>query len=114
MDRHARQVRLAGVGAEGQARIARTVIDIPLAGLAAEVAARYLAGAGVAALRVEDPVAGDAARAVDSRVKIDVTPGLPPEPFDPPLEIRDPVARSVAVGALVALRALNAALGDTS
>jgi hypothetical protein len=97
MDRHARQVRLAGVGAEGQARIAQAVVDIPLAGLAAEIAARYLAGAGVAALRVEDPVAG-----------------VPPEPFDPPLEIRDPVARSVAVGALVALRALKAALGDAS
>jgi hypothetical protein len=114
MDRHARQVRLAGVGAEGQARIARAVIDIPVSGLAAEVAARYLAGAGVAGLRVGDPVARDAARAVDSRVNVDLTPRLASEPFPPPLEIRDPVARSVAVGALVALRALNAALGDTS
>jgi len=127
MDRHTRQVRLADVGPEGQARIARAVVDVPGTGLAAEVAARYLAGAGVGGVRVQDPAAGAAARAVDASVRVEaLTEGekqggketrreatnllLSSPPCFSLDELRDPTARALATGALLALGALRAAL----
>src|SRR5450755_2971486 len=101
MDRHTRHVRLADVGAEGQARIGRAVVDVPGRGLAAVVAARYLAGAGVACVRVQDPAAGVAARAVDASVRVEFI-GEGPS-CSSSEELQDPTARALATGALLAL-----------
>jgi len=110
MDRHSRQIRLVDIGLAGQARIARAVVDVPGHGLAAVVAAKYLAGAGVAALRVEDAAARDAARSADGRVRVEalLARGAPMAPAPGPWH--DEAARAVAGGALHALRALREAL----
>jgi hypothetical protein len=113
MDRHARQARLAGVGAEGQARIARACADVALTGFGAEVAARYLAGAGVGRIRVREAALAGAAREVDRSVDVEVRPELDgPPPTTAPM--RDPVARELAEGALAALAALRSALEPRS
>ena len=114
MDRHTRHVRLAAVGAEGQARIGRAVVDVPGRGLAAVVAARYLAGAGVACVRVQDPAAGVAARAVDAGVRVEIVPTLTAPGVETPVELRDSTARELASGALLALQALRRALEERS
>jgi len=112
VDRHTRQIRLAGVGAEGQGRIARAEVAVPGLGLSAEVAARYLAGAGVARIRVQDGRAAAAARAVDPGVQVERVEGTGQAMAEAPTELEDPVARELAAGALHALSALRAALGQ--
>ncbi len=116
MDRHGRQSRLAEVGAAGQARIARASFDVCLEGFAAQVAARYLAGAGVARLRVRDAATAEAARAVDPRVEVIVEPTLEAERVKQrlPVQFEDPVARELAEGAHEALRLLRGALREPS
>jgi hypothetical protein len=116
MDRHARQARLAEVGAAGQARIGRAVVDVRLDGFAADVAARYLAGAGVAAVRVRDSALGAGARALDARVRIDVDASLAvaADSDGGASDLRDPAAREFARGAREALRALRVALHGPS
>jgi molybdopterin/thiamine biosynthesis adenylyltransferase len=109
--RHSRQSRLADVGPQGQARIARAVAVVPGQGIAAEVAARYLAGAGVAAVRVKDEATAAAVRAVDPGVRVEVDPGLGEAGDVAALAaLSDPATRAVASGALLALRVLRAAL----
>jgi hypothetical protein len=117
MDRHGRQSRLADVGRAGQERIAAAAVDVPLGGLAGEVATRYLAGAGVGTLRVRVPGLAAVAASVDPAIRVEVraegTPGTdarsaaPDTPDDVASGFRDPVARDVARGARVALRALR-------
>jgi hypothetical protein len=114
MERHARQSRLAGVGAEGQARIEAASVDVPLRGFAGEVAARYLAGAGVGSLRVPDEAVGRAARAIDARVRVVVEPSLAAGAVPVPAGFEDRAAADLAAGALHALRALNACLQGLS
>jgi molybdopterin/thiamine biosynthesis adenylyltransferase len=107
IDRHSRQARLIGVGREGQARLAALRADVPLDGLAADVAARYLAGAGVARVRVRTNAAGESARAMD--------PSLASGPSETPaMGLLDPVTQQLAHGAVVALRALRLALQGPS
>jgi hypothetical protein len=115
MQRHARQTRLDGVGASGQARIARSRVDVGLDGLGADVAARYLAGAGVACVRVRAAALAEGARALDAAVRVEVDPALPPPPEADAAagDLRDPVASDLARGALLALRALRAALQES-
>jgi hypothetical protein len=110
VDRHSRQSRLADVGPQGQARIARAVVVVPGQGIAAEVAARYLAGAGVAGVRVKDHATASAARAVDPGVRVEVDASLPDAPLQEVEVLTDPSARAVASGAMLALRAVRAAL----
>jgi hypothetical protein len=112
--RHTRQARLAEVGARGQERIARACAEVPFEGFAGEVAARYLAGAGVGALRVREPWLAAAARAVDPAVNVEVAATVvPPGPFDPGL--RHEAARELARGARWALEVLRGAVeGDAS
>lgn len=88
------------------------MVEIPTEGLAAEVAARYLAGAGVRTLRVKDVATASAAQAVDASVKVEVDPLLPElERASAPLEsFVDPSARAIAEGAWIALRALREVL----
>jgi hypothetical protein len=113
MDRHDRQRRLAGVGEPGQARIARVRADVGLDGLAADVAARYLAGAGVACVRVRAAALGEGARAIDGRVHLEVAPALAESAeAQDGVDVHDPVAREVARGALLALGVLRAALAS--
>jgi hypothetical protein len=113
MDRHSRQARLAGIGAEGQARLAGATVDVGLDGLAAEVAARYLAGAGVGRLRVRTDEAARGARATDERVQIEVEPGLGDAQGET-LALRDPAAVELARGALCALRAIRSLAREPS
>jgi hypothetical protein len=113
MDRHARQSRLAGVGVEGQARIARASVDVDLGGFAADVAARYLAGAGVHCVRVRNEALARGARALDGGVRVEVEPRIDLAPAEA-LELDDPSARELARGALCALRALRGAIGRRS
>jgi hypothetical protein len=110
MDRYGRQSRLAEVGPAGQARLRESLVDVPAAGLAAQVAVRYLAGAGVGRLQVRDASLAESARAVDPAVIVDVDGALAmaaAEGFD----LQVPAAREVAAGAAAALRALRVALG---
>jgi hypothetical protein len=110
VDRHDRQIRLAEIGAAGQARIASTLVPIGLDGAAADVAARYLAGAGVEGVRVRDATLAAGARALEPTVRIEVDPALPAETEARAFDLRDPACRDVCVGAHAALRALRAAL----
>jgi hypothetical protein len=112
MDRHVRQVALAGVGTEGQTRIATAVVDVRLAGMAADVAARYLAGAGVACIRIRDQALARGASALAPAVRIQVDPTLALEDDAILFGLRDPSARDLAAGAHAALCALRAALGS--
>ena len=110
MRRHARQTRLAEVGPGGQAKIAAASAEVPGEGLAALVAARYLAGAGLAGLRVREAAAAAWAQAMDARVRVDVDPLLEGALPAAPSEIRDPAARQLAAGALHALGVLRSVL----
>lgn len=125
MSRHGRQARLAEVGAAGQARIVAATIDVPMVGLSGEVAARYLAGAGVGRLRVRSAAVAAAAGAIDPSVRVELGDVAshrdPTDDGDGPvssselaLDLRDPVAREMAFGARVALRALRAVLDGVS
>jgi hypothetical protein len=84
-------------------------VEVPLDGVAAEVAVRYLSGAGVGRLRVRTASLADLARAVDPAVGVEVDPHIELREVDG-LGVRDAAAGEVARGALVALRALRTAL----
>ena len=113
MHRHVRQSRLPEIGAAGQARLAQAGIDVPLTGFAADVAVRYLAGAGVGRLRVADASLAEAGRAVDPAVAVEVDPGVERpghSAADADPLLRHAAARDLARGAAWALGALRAAL----
>jgi molybdopterin-synthase adenylyltransferase len=110
MDRYARQMRLAEVGRPGQARIEAARIDVPLSGLAAEVAVRYLAAAGVGFVRVRDAALAGTARSIQSGVDVEIDPRLEATDETMTFGLADPIAREVASGAHAALRGLRAAL----
>jgi hypothetical protein len=114
MDRHSRQIRLAEVGPAGQARIAQAVVDVRLDGPAADVAARYLAGAGVARVRVRDARLAHGASALAPGVQVDVDPSLPVDGDAGAVDLRDAACRDLARGARFALRALRTALEGPS
>jgi hypothetical protein len=113
MDRHGRQSRLTEIGASGQGRIGRADAAVPLDGLAGEVAARYLAGAGVSRLRVKSDAAARAAHAVDPGVLVEVDTTLRDAMGASPFGLRDRAADDVARGAHAALVELRRALGMT-
>jgi hypothetical protein len=112
MDRHQRQTRLAEVGDLGQARIARVRVDVCAAGLAGDVAARYLAGAGVCGLRVRSELIASAARAVDPAVEVTVA-ALGVDDTGDGFDLREPGARELARGSNLALDALLNAIRGT-
>ena len=113
MHRHGRQSRLAEIGAEGQERIAAATAEVRSGGLAGEVATRYLAGAGIGALRVRDPALAPIAAAVDPAVRVEVAAGAPESPGPDPF-FRDPAAAALARGAREALREIQRALTTPS
>lgn len=110
MDRYARQMRLAEVGRPGQARIEAARIDVPLSGFAAEVAVRYLAGAGVKFVRVRDAAVAETARSIHSGVDVEIDPRLEATAETTTFGLTDPITRQVAFGAHAALRGLRTAL----
>src|SRR5580704_4287638 len=99
MDRHGRQIRLTEVGSAGQARLARARVEVSLDGLAGEVAARYLAGAGVGQVCVTNATLAEAARAIDPGVNVAVIAGIALSPWSEFDAIEGP-ARELARGAL--------------
>jgi hypothetical protein len=103
-ERHSRQVLLADVGEEGQARLAATTAVVDAEGLAGAVEARYLAGAGVGKLATRSAFIGAAASAADGSIQIvDEARARLGSDSPPPFEIRDPSALDVALGAWRAL-----------
>jgi len=110
VDRYVRQAKLVEVGAAGQARIGRAMVDVRLEGPAADVAVRYLGGAGVAGVRVRDAAFASGARALAPSLRVEVDPLLALEPDEEAFHLRDPACRDLVRGACAALRALKAAL----
>jgi hypothetical protein len=110
LGRHDRQARLAEVGSAGQRRIGEATVAVHADGLAAEVATRYLAGAGVGRLRVRDRALAATAIAIDPavRVEVDETATIATSEEEPSAGFCDPSAREAARGAREALRALRA------
>ena len=84
--RYGRQIRLADVGVEGQAKLEATTVGLATSGPAREIEERYLLAAGVKISA--EPVA----RAL------------------PDLGLRHEAARDVAAGAYAALLSIRAAL----
>jgi hypothetical protein len=113
MDRHDRQARLGDVGPAGQARIAAATVTVTGDGFAAEVATRYLAGAGVGRLRVRDGALARVAVAIDPAVRVEIAAVDAGSPSDGS-DFRDAVAREAARGARDALRALRRVLEGAS
>jgi len=110
MRRRGRQDRLPESDEAGRALLASSRVDVAADGFAGEVAARYLAGAGVGHLRVRSQAAADAARAMDGSVDVQVSASI--ERLDiGDAGVRDSVAREVFVGARFALRAVRSVLG---
>jgi hypothetical protein len=109
--RHSRQIRLAEVGEEGQARLEATTAFVESDGLAGVVEGRYLAGAGVRKIATRDEAVADAARAVDATVEIVDRKSAPLRLGDPPVfGVRDPAALEVALGAWRALAHVRRAM----
>ena len=71
--RYARQARLAGVGAAGIERLRSATFAVPGHGLRAEVAARYLAGAGAGALLIADEATALDVVRLNGDVRVGVT-----------------------------------------
>ncbi len=111
MDRHARQMKLAEIGEQGQARIRVATVAGRRAGPAGEGAARYRAGAGGGRGRGRDGRAADGAKAVDPAVLVEVVPELGGGMLGEDLGIEDVAARDLAQGATAALEELRAILG---
>ena len=75
-DRYGRQALLAEWGAAGQERVRASHVGVLGHGIAAEAAVRYLAGAGVGGLAVEEERFVAIARAQNPHVRVDEP--LPP------------------------------------
>jgi hypothetical protein len=114
--RHSRQTRLREIGESGQAKIAAASVEVRGSGVAAEVEARYLAGAGVRELRVGDARVASSAQAIDASLAVVVDASLASNADDArdgalsAFGIRDASARAVATGAHRALVSLRRAL----
>jgi molybdopterin/thiamine biosynthesis adenylyltransferase len=109
--RHSRQTRLREIGEGGQRRIGAATAIVASTGFAAEIEARYLAGAGFGRVVVADAASSAAARAIDPSVVVeqrDAVEAAVAAPFA--AEIADPSARAVAEGAWRALAAIRAAV----
>jgi hypothetical protein len=108
-----RQAALVEVGEIGQARLDAAQAEVLAEGFVAEVAARYLAGAGVGRLRVVDPSAAASAREANPDVRVDVVEPSEADAAAPidSLDLRDPSTRQLAAGALFALRTVRSTLG---
>lgn len=102
IERYSRQIILPEVGGVGQARLAAARIVLAGTGPTAQVAGRYLAGAGIGHLTLSAGADGTAAalRAGNSEITVAVAPE--------PLRLRDDVAITVALAADLDPMALTA------
>lgn len=118
MSRHGRQTQLVEIGSAGQERIAESTAVVRGEGLAAEVATRYLAGAGVRCIRVREPALAVVAASIDPAVRVEIderaAESEAPRSASVAHDFRDAAARHVALGAREALHALRTALGYVS
>jgi molybdopterin/thiamine biosynthesis adenylyltransferase len=114
--RTVRQRLVPEIGAEGQARIDRAASVVLVAGLAGEIEARYLAGAGFGLVRTISNAVSRAALEQNPRVAVSGDA----DPMDPPDQVladslsklvENESARAVAVGAARALRQIRVAAG---
>jgi molybdopterin/thiamine biosynthesis adenylyltransferase len=105
--RHGRQSRLAEVGPAGQRAIGAATVRVREPGLAGEIEARYLAGAGVGHLIVSEAAHADAALRVDPEVEVEVADPQPAAPCALDLGVLDPACAEVARGAASALASLR-------
>jgi hypothetical protein len=110
MDRHRRQRLLAEVGSAGQARLASAHAEVRLGGFAGEIAARYLAGAGLGRIMVADAAHARYARDIDPNVHVEVGSTGTSRAVDA-FDLRDEAARDLAAGARAALRVIRVVLG---
>ncbi len=109
--RHTRQARLREIGEEGQRRIGASTAVVASSGFAAEIEARYLAGAGFARVVVPDSASEAVAHAVDPDAVVEVRSAVASSHAAPiEGEIADPSARAVASGAWRALAAIRRAI----
>lgn len=107
--RFARQAKLVEVGEAGHGRIAASHPRITDGGFAGVVAARYLAGAGVARLTVASEAQREAALEVSASVEVSIAEaGEPIGGYDD----LTPAARDVARGAAFALEQLRACVHE--
>jgi hypothetical protein len=119
VDRYHRQIILPGWGGAGQERIGAATVTVFGDGPAARAAARYLAGAGVARLRLATShEAAEALRALNPLVAIEATPTtVMTEGSEGPALVEAAGVRFVAgddraaTGAAVAGEVLKALLG---
>lgn len=88
IDRYDRQMLLAGWGAAGQERLRAATVEVHGRGVAAEMAARYLAAAGVGTLRLAS--FADEARDVNPFVQVHNIPPAPGQPDPDPPSPGDP------------------------
>jgi len=110
--RYTRQERLVEVGTRGQERLSGLRVRVAGSGLAAEVEALYLAGAGVTTLEVDSEQVAAAARGINPEVDVAVGSSLSPS-TGTSMELRAG-ASEVAEGALRALITLRAALQEAN
>jgi hypothetical protein len=110
MDRHRRQRILPEVGAAGQALLASARAEVRLGGIPGEIAARYLAGAGLGRIVVSDAAHASAARSVDPNVNVEVSSGGNSRAADA-FDLKDEAARELAAGARAALHVIRRVLG---
>lgn len=111
--RHSRQARLVEVGEEGQRKIGAMACEVRGRGVASRVEARYLAGAGVARIVVEDEGVACAAKEVDGGVEVRVDPSDRDLDRDRDPEWANdlhPAAREIALGAHRALVVIRSAV----
>jgi hypothetical protein len=100
-DRTLRQRLVPEIGDEGQARIARTVVELDAEGLTGEICARYLEHAGFAEVRAV-PTTTRRPSALTQALALDVLAGA------------DPAVLSVALGAALAVDHIRrASLGES-
>ena len=108
-ERTLRQRLVAEIGDAGQARLAQASATVTDRGLAGEVQARYLAGAGFGALRVATERQAELALQVDPQAHVVVAAGAAMAPSNAH-ERSDSAAQAVLDGSMRALSQIREAL----
>ena len=100
--RYARQMRVAEVGREMQEKLRAASVRVDGVDLAAQVQARYLAGAGVGIVSVDSSIR-EQIQSINSQVTVEPTASESKNEIDQRVSSLDPAAASVASGSLAAL-----------
>lgn len=115
--RHSRQIRLAGIGADGQAKLCAAEVSLGSSGFARFVEERYVRGAGLKVAAPPGAVAPSSAAPSSTELEPSLTSDRggwdsAPRSHLEALGLSHDAAREVAEGALRALLAMHAALGS--